>query len=136
MTMRKFSSTGRTAEVTNFQEAEPVTFMIDEDEYTAYPPKTSQLAMFMVTQAKNREISDNIAGIVDFLDGLLEEADQKKLRERLLDRNDPLDFEIVEQVVEMLMEEWMERPTQAASDSSGLPQKAVKRSTGKQPSMA
>lgn len=134
--MRKFSSTKTSTETSSFQDAEPVTFMIDEDEYTAHPPKTSQLAYFMVTQARNRDVTDNVAGIVDFLDGLLEDQDQKRLRERLLNRDDPLDFDIIEDVVEMLVEEWTERPTRAASDSSGSPQKTVKRSSAKRPSMA
>lgn len=132
--MKKFSSATTTSSIDVFEDAKPVVFMVDNDEYTAYPPKASQFAMFMATQAKNREVTDNVAGVVDFLDGLLDDADQKRLRARLLDREDPLDFGIVEQVVEYIMEEWMERPTQAASVSSDLPQKTVRKSSAKQPS--
>lgn len=135
MTKRHFSSKG-TSSVDTFNDAEPIEFDIDDDTYTAYPPKASQFALFMATQAKNRDPADRMAGLVDFLDGLMEDEDQERLRGRLLDRKDPLEFGIVEDIVEMLMEEWTERPTSAASESSESPRSTRTKSSGKRPSRA
>ena len=133
--VRKFSS-GGAAHSSYFEDAEPIEFQIDEDEFIAYPPKTAQFALFMASQGKTRDMADNVAGAVDFLDGLLVKADQDKLRSRLLDRDDPLEFGILEDIVEMLMEEWMERPTPAASDFSASPQPTARKSSGKPRSRA
>lgn len=135
MTKRHFS-TKNTASTAAFEDAEPIEFTIDSDTYTAYPPKAAQFAYFIATQAKNRDTSDNMAGVIDFFDGLFDQADRDRFRTRLLDRNDPLDFSIIEDLVDMLMEEWMERPTSAASDSSESPRTTRTRSSAKRPSRA
>jgi hypothetical protein len=135
MTKRHFS-TKNTTSTGVFEDAQPIEFTIDKDTYTAYPPKAAQFAYFIATQAKNRDTSDNMAGVIDFFDGLFEEADRERLRSRMLDRNDPMEFSLIEDLVDMLMEEWMERPTSAASESSASPRTTATNSTAKRRSRA
>jgi len=115
--VREFSTAGRKAPEA-FENAGPIEFVIDGETFTAYPPTPGQVAMLMVAQASNRGAEDNIAGIIDFLDGILEEDAQVTFRRRLMDRDDPFDFDMVEEIVEGLIEEWSDRPTQPSSASS------------------
>lgn len=119
--MRKFSTAGVSSDEA-FDDSSPIEFMIDDDVFTAVPPTQSQFALFMASQSERRDVSDRIAGVIDFFDDMLADDEmRRRFRKRLLDREDPLSFEVVSDVMDGLMEEWMDRPTVSGSDSSSSP---------------
>lgn len=119
--MRKFSTASAVSDEA-FDGAEPIEFMIDDDVFIAVPPTASQFALFMASQSERRDISDRIAGVVDFFDDMLANDEmRRRFQKRLLDRDDPMSFDVVSDVMDGLMEEWMDRPTMSGSDSSSSP---------------
>lgn len=130
--MKEFVTAGRRSKNSVFDNAEPVTFKVDDDEFTAYPPTEGQMALMMAAQANNRETSDHVAGVIDFFDGLLDEETQKIFRERLMDRDDPFDFDLVQEIMESLIEEWSGRPTQSPRGSTPSRPTTGRKSTARQ----
>lgn len=133
--MREFVTAARQAP-SAIEGAEPIQFKIDGEEFTAYPPSPGQMAMLIQAQADSRDVTESIAAIIDFLDGILDEEAQKMFRRRLLDRNDPFDFDNVNELVEGLVEEWTARPTTSSSASSSSPKSVGSKSTAKPRSRA
>lgn len=128
--MREFVTAARQAP-SALEGAEPIEFVVDGETFMAYPPTTGQLAMLVASQAKNREVPDTVAAVIDFLDGILDEHAQVVFRKRLMDRDDPFDFDTVNWIVENLIEEWGGRPTTSPSGSSPSRRSAGSRSTAK-----
>jgi len=117
-----------------FADGEPIEFAIDGDTFIATPPSSTQFALFMASQASTRTTADKMAGVIDFIDWMLSDEDRLHLRARLLDRDDALDYDLLCEVMEGLVEEWSARPTRSPSDSPQSPQSTGRRSTGKAPS--
>lgn len=115
---------------------EPLDFTVGGDVFRVYPPTTAMFALFMSSQADNREVTDHIAGLVDFLDNMLDPDDRIKFRRCLLDREHPLEFEMMQDIVEWLVEEWSARPTEQQSDSPSPPPSTGPKSTAKRRSRA
>lgn len=113
---------------------DPLSFKIGDDEFTVYPPTTAMFALFLSSQAENRTIADQMAGVVDLVDGLLTEEQRPLFHKRLLDRNHPLDFDVLQEIIEWLLEEWSARPTQESSDSSSSQRSGGRKSTAKRAS--
>ena len=132
--MKSFSTAGKNAAESDIEGAEPITFIVDGSEFTAYPPTSGQFALMLSAQASHRGIADKVAAMIDFFDGMLEEEDQQVFRRRLLDRRDPMDFDMVEEIMEYLIEEWSARPTQPPHESSSSPPATGRKSTAKRPS--
>jgi hypothetical protein len=135
-TLREFKTAARKAPPTAFENAEPIEFSIDGETFTAYPPSAGQLAMLTAAQADSRDVTESMAAIIDFLDGMLDEDAQAMYRRRLLDRDDPFDFDTVNDIVEGLIEEWSARPTKSPSVSSPSRKSAGSRSTARPRSRA
>jgi hypothetical protein len=133
--VRDFSTSGQ-GNKSAFEGAQPIEFRVDDDVFVAYPPTPGQAALFMAAQAKNRDVADNVAGVIDFFDGMLDEEGQALFRQRLLDREDSLDFDTVSEIIEALFEEWSARPTQPSSASSSSRKSVGQRSTAKPRSRA
>jgi len=134
--MRSFTTAGKQTSEETFEGAEPLKFVLDDSEYIAYPPTPAQFAVFMSSQAESRESQDHVAGVIDFFDGLLEEEARRTFRRRLLDRDDPFDFDMVQEIMEWLVEEWAARPTKPSSDSPSSRTTTGPRSTAKRRSTA
>ncbi len=129
--MKEFNTAGRRAAPSIIEGAEPVEFVVDGETFTAYPPSAGQMALLISAQAERRDMTESIAAIIDFLDGLLDRHGQDRFRERLLDRDDPFDFDDVNTIVESLIEEWSGRPTTAPSASSSSRKNGGQRSMGR-----
>lgn len=129
--MRQFSTAGKHTSEETFEGAEPLTFVLDDFEYTALPPTPAQFAVFMSSQAESREVSDRVAGVIDFFDGLLTVEAARQFRKRLLDRDDPFDFDMVQEIMEWLVEEWAAHPTQPSPASPVSQPSTGRRSTAK-----
>jgi len=84
--VREFTTAARRSAPSVIDGAEPIEFMVDGEQYTAYPPTPGQMALLVSAQAKNRDPGESIAAIIDFLDGILDENAQADFRKRLLDR--------------------------------------------------
>lgn len=115
---------------------EPLEFKIGGDQFTVYPPTTAMFALFLASQAETRSIQDQMAGVVDLLDGLLEPDQRPTFHKRLLDRKHPLDFEVLQDIIAWLLEEWTARPTQESPDSSTSRKTTGRKSTGRRVSTA
>lgn len=133
--MREFSTAGRRSEPA-FPDALPIEFKVDGDVFMAYPPTAGAMAIMLAAQADSRDASESIAGIIDFFDGMLDEEAQVVFRRRLLDRDDPFDFDMVNEIMEGLIEEWSARPTKSPSASASSRADGGPRSTAKRPSRA
>lgn len=137
MTAKSFVTTDhQQAEASAFANAKPLPFDIDGEEFIAYPPTGSQLALAMAAQATHSSTQDRVRGLIDFLDGILDEKGQDRFRERLLDRDDPFDLSTVEQIVSWLASEWSGRPTAQPSGSRSSPRSAGRRLRATPPSVA
>lgn len=126
--MKQFAFAGKEKPESAIDGAEPVEFGVlrkggtegnddDYDVFTAYPPTPGQMAVVMQTQASG-SVTTQIAGVIDFLDIMLDDAAQARFRERLMDRDDPLDLEQVQEISSSLLEEWSSVPTESSSASS------------------
>jgi hypothetical protein len=134
--LREFTTAARRAAPAAFDGAKPITFTIDGDEFTAHPPTPGQMALLVSAQAEGRDITTSMAAIIDFIDGLLDDDGREMYRRRLLDRDDPFDFDTVNDIMEGLMEEWSARPTKSPSDYASSPKSGGSRSTAKRRSPA
>jgi hypothetical protein len=134
--VREFKTAARTAAPSAFDDAEPIEFSIDGESFMAYPPSPGQMAMMISAQAESRDVTESVAAIIDFLDGILDDDAQAMFRRRLLDRDDPFDFDTVNEIVEGLIEEWSARPTMSPSVSSSSRKSVGSRSTAKPRSRA
>jgi len=93
-------------------------FLLDGEDYVMRPPKNSQMAYIMAAQASGRTDADRVAAMLDFLEATLVEPGRERLRTRMLDSDDPLDLDVVEQIIEWAMQEWSGRPPTSPSVSS------------------
>ena len=116
--MKEFTTAARRSAPAAIDGSEPIQFTVDGEEFTAYPPTPGQFMMLMSAQAKGRDEVESVASIIDFLDGILDDNAQAMFRRRLLDRNDPFDFDTITTIMEGLIEEWSARPTKSPSGST------------------
>jgi hypothetical protein len=137
MSAKSFSTTQKQqGEASAFANAQPITFDVDGEEFIAYPPTGSQLALALAANGSHSSTADRVAGVIDFLDGILDEKGQARFRERLLDREDPFDLTDVEQIVSWLASEWSGNPTQSQSGSPSSRRPAGRRLRATPPSTA
>ena len=100
----------------------PITFMLDDEEVTALPPTTSQMALFMAAfadSAPNDEVA--VMDTINFFMSLFEGDDATYVKRKLLDRNDPFGLKAVTKLIILLVEEWSGRPMSSPQDSPTLP---------------
>lgn len=133
--MREFTTSAEKAK-SAIEGAEPIEFKLDGSLYTAYPPTSGQFMLVMAAMGGAKFKAEDIATYVDFLASLLDVDSMEAIRVRLMDRNDPLDFETISEIVNGLVEEWSEHPTGSASASSTSPRPNGRRSTAKPRSKA
>jgi hypothetical protein len=130
----KSYSTANKKSVSPLENPVEIQFSLDDDVFTFFPPTAGQLAYLVAAQSDSRDASEQMAAIIDFVDGILDDDGREVLRRRLLDRNDPFDFDDIEKILEGLMEEWTTRPTMPSIASSTSPSTGGRRSTAKRPS--
>lgn len=113
--------------------ATPLEFTLagDPHVYTAYPPKGGQMLVLMAAMR-----TEEMSGIIQFLMGILSEDDFERVRDRLVDREDPLDLPGITDMFQWLMEEWSKDPTPERSVSSVSRTSTGRSSTAKRRSVA
>lgn len=137
--MREYTTAAKRAEARDDDDEllEPIEFMFDDRKLTAYPPKQSQMMMMMATLgARKSTTSAQVAGMIDFTLGLFDEDDRDYLSGRLMDRDDLLEWDDLEKVLEDLMEDWFNRPTEPSSASKPSPRTGGSKSTARPRSRA
>lgn len=127
--MRKFSSSKPKEPFVDG--AEPITFTVDDDEWTANVPTAGEMALLFAAQSDSRDTGDAVAATIDFVYNILTPEDRRRYRERLLDPDDTFDFDTVSDILTGLMEEWGDRPTQSSGGSTPTRGSTGKRSTAK-----
>ncbi len=91
-----------------------LTFDLDDREFTFTAPKMSGL----ILQIAEKGEAGGIAGLLNWLSDGLTEEDNDFIIERLRDPDDPLDFDVVQEIVEDLMAAASNRPTKPRRASS------------------
>jgi hypothetical protein len=112
--MKQFGDRNRASGRT---EDHPITVMMLDREVTVHMPSTGQLA-YLGTLLLADEL-EAAGGLINFFGGLLEsDEDRNHLKKILLDHNSGFDVFDLADMAEYLIEEWGQRPTNAASGSS------------------
>lgn len=96
---------------------------------TFYRPQEGQVAVLMAATGRHSRDGDKVAGIINFLASVCDDADSFYLETRLLDRRDPFDMGNVQDILEHLMGEWSGRPTKQPSGSGESPKTGGQNST-------
>jgi hypothetical protein len=127
--MKEFTTSVEQSEASRPLGSDPITFAVDGEEWTAYPPTGGQLTLIIASMSESTKDVDRVKGILDFLDGVLDDDAKATYRERLMDRDDPFDLPDVERIINWLVEEWSGRPTQPPSGSRSSRRRTGRRST-------
>lgn len=96
----------------------PMEFKLDGQVVKAYRPTDGQIAVLMASLGRHTAQSTKVAGVVDFFVATLDDDSYDYVVNRLLSREDPLDLNQVQEVIEWLIEEWSGRPIQKSSGST------------------
>lgn len=90
---------------------EPLHFKIDGEEYVAFPPKDSALALLVASGASD-DPSEQMHELLQFFRSTLDEKSMTRFVARLRDKND--DFSLVDatNILQGLIEEFGGRPTE------------------------
>lgn len=120
MTMKQFTTAVAEAEETDLDEGK-IEFEVDGFACTAYRPTEGQFAILMASTGRHSSMDDMVAGIINFVDGMLDDTSSAHLMKRLMDRKDKFELENVQEIMEWLIEEWTARPTQEPSGSTPSP---------------
>jgi hypothetical protein len=107
--------------VTAGDEPEPIEFSLDGVLCTAYYPKDGQVAVLMASGGRHTTDAEQVAGIINFFVGVLDDESHSYIVGRLLDRTDPFGLAEVQNIIEFLMESWSGRPTKSSAGSTRTP---------------
>jgi hypothetical protein len=132
--MKEFTSAAKAA--VSDDDEDIITFKVDDAEVRAYPPSPGQLAMMFTSMGDYSTDPKKIAGVIDFILGLLDEDSSQLLGARLMDRRDPFELDQLTAIMEWLVEEWSARPTQPSPASTPSRSSTGRRSTGSVHKMA
>lgn len=89
-----------------------VEFKVDGREIKSHRPGEGQIAMLMAGLGKHSNDGTRVAAIIDFMLGVMDEDDRDYLIERLMDRKDKFGLTEVQGIMEYIVEEWSNRPTE------------------------
>lgn len=123
MTLKQFGNAAKAS--TAEPQEPPLTAQVLDRKVTFHSPGTGQLAYLASYMAGDDEEIVMYGGMLNFLFSLLQDEDDKAYVKRAL-RDMSLSMEDVEEILVWIVEEWSDRPTKPASDSS-----SGRRSSGK-----
>lgn len=98
----------------------------------AHPPTAEQLAIALA-QGGNEfaTMADEMSAALDMFRSVLTKEDFTTLVKRLRDPNDEVDLSMLAEIIEWLVEQWQDFPTQPQSASATSPKSSGPRSTGR-----
>ena len=108
-----------------------IPFQIDGTDFTAHPPTSGQLALFILAQGQGGY--SVIGAMFTFLESILDEDGVVAIREKL---TDGVELSLITDIISYLIEEWSARPTKPSSASSGSRKVTGNTSTAKRVSRA
>lgn len=101
---------------------------------TANPPTPEQLALALAMGASEfATLADEMGAALELFRSILSKEDYRVLIRRLRDPRDEVDLSMLSQIVEWLVEQWQDFPTQPQSASSRSEKPSGPRSTGRSP---
>lgn len=118
---KSFSTAVASSVIKKTGEEEQYDFEVDGVQCVAFKPSEAQLAMALASMGRFSKDTDQIAAVINFLVGILDDRTNSYIVNRLLDRTDPFGLEQVQDILEWLIEEWSGRPTQKSSGSTESP---------------
>lgn len=137
--MREFDTAVRVATEDKSAQDEGKTFNINERDEEGnlirtvqcryFDPTEGQVAMTMAAMGRHTNNNTKLAGIIDFMIGVLDEPSHHYIVDRLMDRKDPFGLEDVEGIMMEMIEEWTGRPTQPPSGSTSSQRPGGRNST-------
>lgn len=136
MTIKSFTTSGKSVEENGTPMGEPVTVDVDGREVIFIPPTTGQWAVTMAGGTDSSSPSDQIATQINFFFSMLDDKDVHYFKHRLFDREDAFDVDNIAEIITYLLEEWAARPTKQPSDYLPSQRSAGKRSTATRPHAA
>ncbi|WP_428950950.1 hypothetical protein [Streptomyces sp. cg35] len=86
--------------------APPVPIDLDEQELTAYCPKSRAWSRLLGSLSTAATTADEQFAIGSFMDACFDDQDRMYLERRFRDRSDPLDVEIMVEIFTAVLEEW------------------------------
>lgn len=100
-----------------------IQFQVDEDIFEAAPAVPAEILMdfagqFAGTDPEKVSVEEQLTIFMSVLDLVLLPESLKRFRDRMRDRERPIEIDQVEQIISWLFEEYGLRPTQLPSDSS------------------
>lgn len=93
------------------KKAKAIKFKVDDDTFTAYPPKDSAVA-FLVASGSGKDSSEQMYEVLNFFRQILDEPSQEKFFDRLRDKNDTLSLSDAMDILTALLSEFSGRPTE------------------------
>jgi len=136
MTIKSFTTSGKSVEQNEAPIGQPVKVDMDGREVIFLPPTTGQWAVTMAGGSDTSSPADMVATQINFFFSMLEADDVSYFKHRLFDREDPFDVDNIAEIIEHLLEEWSARPTKQPSDFLPSQRSAGKRSTAARQHMA
>lgn len=110
--------------------APDIPVVIDGREIWFTGPNSTESTILLLHVSGSSNMMKAVAGSLDLVLGLIrDDMDRRWLENALLDRSNPLDIDLVTDVVLYLIEEWFTRPTQEQPESSGPPSPTGRKST-------
>lgn len=125
--MREFVTAATQAEPTPEEQEEGIPFTIVEQrpgqpdrkvQCRGHKPSPAQFAIFVAETGRHASQMTKVAAFINFFMGVLDEGSVSYIKDRLLDPTDPFDVPQIEQITEMLVEEWTGNPTRGQSGST------------------
>lgn len=115
--MREFNTAVKQAELDETG-VNHLDFVVDGEVCRAQRPKPSQIAFLMGVTSRYMNEREQMGGILNFLDSLLDDQSAHHLRNRLLDPSDDFGVDEMMEIIMFLAEEWTGRPTNRLSGST------------------
>jgi hypothetical protein len=126
------------------EKAPPIAFVLEttdddgnivrSDTMEAKRPSEERIFLFVAALGgEDVNFADEAAAILSLFRDVLRAQDYAVLRERLGDENDEVDLTMLREVMEWLVAQWADFPTQPSSDSSPSPTPTGVTSTGRAP---
>jgi len=95
----------------------PLTFNIDEEEFTARPAVPGALLLDFVAEADSEDPVRAADAVMSFFDLALVDEDKDRFRDFIRDPDVAIQMDIIAQVIEWLVEQYTARPTPPPSPS-------------------
>jgi len=124
--VKEFTTAAREVDVSPDEVME---FVVDGETCRCFQPSNGQLAILLASISSTQSWTNQVAGVINFFDAVLDDDSRTYITRRLLDRQDQFGLDEVQDIIEWMVEEWAARPTPSPSASTPSPPRGGARST-------